>query len=440
MKTDIKELVKERGSRLKKLKEEQNKKDPYISTGVTLLDLSFGGGDVIAKGGMGIKIGDMVNIYGDTGAGKSFLFNEIIASAKRTVESGALLDHGIKKFDWYYADFEQADNFDSEGLYGFEIHPEGKEKVANTVEDCCYHIQSKINKLKEDELFIYVVDSLDALTSRKQKAMNDEELKAFEKGKKIDKGSYDMDKAKFLAQKFFAPIAEAKENKNVIILVVSQLRQKVNATMFEKKDTTSGTQTMKFYFDTRMQLLPTHKYFEDISYEETGEVYTREVGGNVRLRPDKVRHSRPNRLVQFDFIYTYGLDNVGSNIDFLYGLRDERHKLKTGEAYNNLQFPPQPLGKTYDKPNLTNLRAWLKELLPDAGVKTTTPKDTLTDLISENNLREAYLEKFGSGLNRQGLIDYIVDNDLEEALEKAVINKWESIEGQIAKPHRKRKW
>ena len=435
-----KKLDAERASRYDKMKKEITKKAPYISTGLTLLDESFGGGDVIARGGMGIKVGDMVNVYGNTGVGKSFLFNELIASAKRKVESGGLKEHGITKFKWYYDDIEKSDNFDAMGLYGFEIHPPDKPKASVTVEDCCYRIQNELHNLKSDELLIYVVDSLDALTSRAALAMNADEVNAFKKGKEVNKGSFNMQKGLFLSTKFFQPISDAREGKNVIILVVSQIRLNVNAGMFDKKTKTSNTETLKFYFDTRMELLPVQKYYDIAIDPITGEKKEQEIGGCVKCRPAKVRHSRPNREVLFDFFYLYGLDNVGCNIDYLYGLRDERYKLRTAEKYKNLQFPPQSLDKTYEKANLGNIRAWLKEIVPEAGVKSTTGKEELESIINTNNLRPAYLEKFGSGLDREGLINYIVDNDLEEELHKAVLDKWENMEGQVAHINRKKKW
>ena len=425
-------LTKDRGEHLEK--ELNKKKAPYISTGITLLDLSFGGGDDIPKGGMGIKIGDIVNIYGDTGVGKSFLFNEIIAMAKRKVETGGLKEHNINKFKWYYADIEMADNFDSENLYGFAIHPEGKRPAPKTVEDCTYHIQQMIKELSDDELLVYVVDSLDALSSRKQLEMNQEELNAFIKGKEKNKGSYDMDKAKFLAQKFFTPIADAKEGKNVVILVVSQIREKVGATMFESKTTTSNTKTLKFYFDTRMELLPVERYTTTTVLEESGESFEREIGGNVKVKPSKVRHQRPNRVIQFDFFYELGLDNVGSNVDFLYGLRDDYGKLKTN--INNLSFPPK-YNKEYKAANVANIKDWLKG--KDIEVKSSLKKEDIMELIKEN-LYEEYLDFFGTGFGRQEICDYIVENDLEDELERMVIAKWEKIENGIAPPKRKRKF
>lgn len=436
----LKKLDEERGKRMAKQKEKDLKKSPYISFGVDLLDLSYGGGDDLDKGGMGIKVGDMVNVFGGTGVGKSFLLNEFIASAKRTVESGGLAEWGIDKFIWHYGDAEEADNFDTEKLYGFEINPPNKPDVPKTVEDYCFHIQSMLRKLKENELLVYIIDSLDALTSRKNLEMNEAEVKAFEKGKEVNKGSFDLDKNKFLAQKFFSPIIESRKGKNAIIIITSQIRDNVGAGMFEKKTTTSSTKVVQFYCDTRVELLAADKYTKKIKLSDTDETFERAIGGSVRCNPVKVRHERPYRIVQFDYLYSYGLDNVGSNVDFLYGLRDEKYKLKTGDKYKNLAFPPKTLSDAYEKATVPNIRAWTKEQLPEAGVKSTTTKDALMELIEQNTLMDSYREVFGTGFGRAELINYIVENDLEDELSKRVRIKWERIEKPVAENNRKRKW
>ena len=436
----IDSLKEERKNRLSKTKEEMTKKRAYIPFGCTLLDLSVGGGDDLDKGGMGVGVGDMVNFFGDTGVGKSFLFNEFIARGKHMVESGQLQKFGINKFKYYYGDAENANNFDTMKLYGFEVHPADKVRIPNTVEDYCYHIQSLLKKLKEDELLIYVVDSLDVLTSRKLLAMNDSEVNAFEKGKEENTGSMDLQKNKFLAQHFFTPIQEAMVGKNMILLVVSQIREVVGAKPFEKKTTTSNTKTLKFYFDTRVELLPSTKIMKTITLPESGEEFTNVIGGTVTAVPVKVRHERPYRKVQFEYFHKIGLDSVGSNVDYLYNLRDDQNKIRTTAMAKNLIFPPDFSKKDYDSPTVPNIREWVKEVLPEAGVKSTTTKAELEEVIQANNLYKQFCDKFGSGLARDGIIDYIVDNNLEEELTKLVIAKWEAVEDAMGEINRKKKW
>jgi RecA/RadA recombinase len=445
MKEELKKLMQERGNRLAKAKQEISKKAPYISTGSTLLDLSLGGGDAIDKGGMGEKVGNILNVAGDSASGKSFLVCEIIANARKDVLSGKLAEHGITKFKWVYNDVESGYNFDSKALWGFEIQSEDKSKrfSTRTIERCSSHIQTELNSLKEDELLVYVVDSWDALSSEANVKRNDERLAKHKKNEKYEKGSMGMDKQKFIGQEFFNPIQTLMLEKNAIIILVSQIRDNVGAAPFEKKWRIGAEAVMKFYADTRILIKTATKNDVEITVPETGEIVSRWMGSSVISTPLKTRHSRPCRAVQYEFLFTYGLDDVPSCIDFLYNLREEKTKrLRTGDAVKNLTFPPKPPGIVYTARTVPNLRAWVKEQVPEGGVKSTTTKDVLMDIIHSNDLVELFEAEFGSGLDREGLIQYIFNNDLEEELKKAVITRWEFIESTAEKAvkGRKSKW
>lgn len=439
----MKALGEERKNRMKKKKEEMVKKSPYISTGSTLLDLSLGGGDSLTKGGMGEKVGNILNVAGDSSSGKSFLACEIIANAKKDVESGKLLEHGISKYKWVYNDVESGYNFDSQSLWGFEIQPTEKSDRFRTptIEKCSSHIQSELRKLKEDELLVYVIDSWDALGSDANVKRNEERVKKHTKEEEFDKGTMGMDKNKFIGQEFFNPIQTLMSHKNCIIIIVSQIRQNVGAGMFEKQWRIGSEAVMKFYCDTRILIKTVEKYEKTVKKlytDGTRKVWT---GSSVLATPLKTRHSRPCREVQYDVTFDYGIDDMTSCVDFLYDLREDKtRKLKSSEAVKNLSFPPKPPGTAYTKANLTNIRTWLKEKLPDAGIKTTTSKDEMTALVEANNLGEAYIEEFGSGLDRNGLVDYIYDNDLDNKLKDMVIETWEHLESQIATTKRRRKY
>ncbi len=438
-------IMLDRGNRLAKIKEKIFKKAPYVSTGSTLLDLSLGGGDAIDKGGMGEKVGNILNVAGDSGSGKSFLVCEIIANARKDVLSGKLAEHGITKFKWVYNDVESGYNFDSMALWGFEIQPEEKSDrfSTRTIERCSSHIQDTLQKLKEDELLVYVIDSWDALGSEAEVKRNAERVAKHKKDGDYDKGTYGMDKNKFIGGSFFNPIQTLMMEKNCILILVSQLRANVGASMFEKKWRIGGEGVMRYFCDTRVMIKTADTYEENTIVPETGEEVTRWMGSSVVATPLKTRHSRPCRDVQYEFLFEYGLDDVPSCVDFLYNLREAKtKKIRTGDAVKNLSFPQKPPGQAYTSRIMPNLRSWVKEQLPDGGVKSTTSKDVLMEMVSTNNLTKEFEAEFGSGLDRQGLINYIFDNDLEEELRKAVIARWEYIENSVSSvlSKRKRKW
>ena len=82
---------------------------------------------------------------------------------------------------------------------------------------------------------MYVVDSLDGLTSKATVDRGDDRYKKFEKGKEFSEGTYAMDKPKFLSQEFFPDIASRIKDTNIVLIFISQVRDKINAGMFEKK-------------------------------------------------------------------------------------------------------------------------------------------------------------------------------------------------------------
>ena len=174
-----------------------------FDTGCTLLDLVTGG----AKNVFGIPSGRFINIVGDKSAGKTFLSNEIIASAYHK--------YGSKKFKWVYDDCESGYSFDTETMYGFEIMPENPIH-SRTVEEAFCNITDFAGKLKGDQFGIYVLDSLDGLTSQEQDDRAEERLKAFHAEKTFDKGTYGMGKQKYLSQEFFPQLCSTIENKNVL--------------------------------------------------------------------------------------------------------------------------------------------------------------------------------------------------------------------------------
>jgi RecA/RadA recombinase len=444
-KADKDKLAKERGGRLAKNKKDKKVKSPYVSTGSTMLDLSLGGGDSLDKGGMGVKVGDIFNACGDSSSGKSFLACEIIANAKKDVEEGKFEEFGINKFKWVFNDVESGYNFDSQALWGFAIQPDEKEDRfrTSTIEKCSSHIQLTLEKLKEDELLVYVIDSWDALSSDANVSRNKDRLIKHKKDEEFDKGSMGMDKNKFIGQEFFNPIQSLMVKKNCILILVSQLRLNVNAGMFDKKWRIGSEAVMKFFCDTRAMIKTIEKFESSVYVPETGETTERWLGSSVSANPLKTRHSRPCRDINYDFLFTYGIDDVPSCVDFLYGLRDPKYKkLLTGDKYKNLQYPQKVLGDGYKPSTVPNIREWVKETLPDAGVKSNTTKEKLTEIVEANNLQKAYAEVFGSGMDRTKLVNYIIDNDLEEALVKDVIKRWEFIENTAVAviSNRKRKF
>ena len=154
----------------------------YFQTGLTLLDMVVGG----APNVHGYPVGKFINIVGDKSSGKTFISLEMIANAYHRFDK--------KKFRWIYDDCESGYSFDSKAMYGFDILQSGI--TSTTVEEAFVNIHNFAESLKEDQFGIYVLDSLDGLTSDEQDGQAEARIKAAKAGKEYDKGSYQMGKPK----------------------------------------------------------------------------------------------------------------------------------------------------------------------------------------------------------------------------------------------------
>lgn len=391
-----------------------NMENVRFSTGCKLLDMVTGG----AEGVYGFPSGRFVNIVGDKSAGKTFLANEIIASAYHKYDK--------KKFKWVYDDCESGYSFDTQELYGFDIMPENPVR-SRTVEEAFCNISDFANKLKGDQFGIYVLDSLDGLTSDEQNEQAQDRLKAFHNGKDYDKGSYNMGKPKYLSREFFPQLASVIQDKNILVIIISQVRENIDMFSFEKFSR-SGGKALDFYAHMVLWLATAKKTMKK----------DRAVGVTVKAKVTKGKVARPYRECFFTFLYDYGLDDIGTSVDFLFNLRTDKGDLNA-QAKAVRWNDGEKLG-------VNPLKAWLKEeeLMEEYQNSEffdgkVVVDDVLDFVNSSKEIKEKFENKFGTSMPREELITYIEENNLQNELNKRVEDKWESLEAEI-KSCRKKKY
>lgn len=344
----------------KKPRIEIPKRGMYFSTGSTLLDLVVGGGEK-AGYGMGWEAGTIVRDWGGSSSTKTFKACELVAANYYRLKD---------KLKWKYADIEFGNTIDTTAMYGFELIPTNKrfrEEMPSTVEEWEYDVNKFLDSLEEDECGIYILDSLDALSSKAIEERREKRHGAFDKGKEFDEGTYGMDSAKFLSQEMFRGLAAKLAEKNSLLYIISQERDNANAGMYGKKNRLGGGRAIGFYETARI-------YSKAKEKEETKG---RAVAVLIETTAEKVRHPRPFRKCFVPIRFDYGIDDVGANIDFLFDLRSE----KTGELLK-----------------IANVIQW---------------------------------EEDGEKMDRQELIEYVEKNKLKKVLRQRVIDKWEEIEDSI---------
>jgi len=386
------------------------KSDIYFKTGSTLLDLLIAGGT-----GMGTPAGKIINVYGESGAGKTFVACEMIAAAKRQYKD---------KFKFQYDDAEHGFSFDGMKMWGVDINP----MESTTVEELFYNVRKFLRELKEDECGIYVVDSLDALTNDENNERAEERMKAGDKGEVFDKGNYGMSAQKFLSQEFFRKIAGELADHNCNLIFVSQLRDNVNAGLYGEKRRKSGGSALDFYCDTILELRNKEKF------EKQGLV----TGVCVEARLKKSKTARPFRSALINIIFDYGIDDISSNIDYVFDLKsDQTGKLGSKLTCNMGDSSDPRYGKyeyTFDG---------VKSVLADEGlldaIKATIKEagEKFNRATVEDAFQEAYPDVFtayfGAPYEREELI-LLADKDksVRTMLKSKAISKWEDKEASVA--------
>lgn len=321
------------------------KKEPtdkyFISSGSDNLNLALTG-DI----NKGYCVGRMINIVGDYSTGKTLLACEAINSLW-------YLDHlqKGKRVKIVYDENESAFDLDLAESFGMPLdHIEWEE--SGTVENFKYNIWKHIKAAEDYDILLYVVDSLDSMSDEKELENQKKELKTLERreakaaGEKPEKegeddklkGDYGAKKAKELS-KFFRTTARDLKRTNCILLIISQIRDDLKA-KYGTKALRSGGKGMDFY--------ATNVIWLDEEMIIQSKTFKIPQGATIGAYVRKNKVYSPRRRAKFDLLYTHGIENFGSLIDFC---ADNGGIKKTGGYYewNDKKYYKTDLVKFFDK-------------------------------------------------------------------------------------------
>ncbi len=271
-----------------------------ISSGSTTLDLVLGGG---------YPIGKIVNIIGDRSTGKTLLSTECIARAR------AVIGDSLK---FVYDDAEAGYSFDTRALYGFDMTaPEGGPSY--TIEDFGHKFSQALASLEKDDTLIYVLDSLDSLTSQAEVTRQKEREATLAAGKELKGGTYGLEKQKQLGE-FFRLQRQAIKDKNVLLIIISQVRENIGVS-FGNKFTRTGGKALDFYASQIIWLAE----IEKIKTKNTA------TGITIKVHTSKNKIAMPFRQTYIDILFDYGVDDIGGCLDYLFELRTETGKGREGK-------------------------------------------------------------------------------------------------------------
>jgi RecA/RadA recombinase len=302
----------------------------FVSSGCATLDAVLGGG---------WALGRVANIVGDKSAGKTLLAIEACANFHRQYPDGKIrYNEAEAAFDESYAaalgmpvhvvDFagRPVDPKDEEkhaelsaimadrlvddrvkektAVQIKRLENKGVGKASNTVEalhdDIVFTLDSNRGKP-----ILYIIDSLDALSDEA------------EQGREIGDSSYGGSKPKKMGE-MFRRLVERMEGQRMLLIVISQLRDKLNVT-FGEKQTRSGGRALDFYASHVVWLAEVGKI------KKTVQKVDRIIGVDVRARCKKNKVGLPFRECSYPILFGYGIDDLTANVEWLISVgKDER--------------------------------------------------------------------------------------------------------------------
>jgi len=208
------------------------------------------------------------------------------------VESGALMD--LKRF------FGAAVAGRIEPPAGTRVEP----VYSTTIEEFYFHLD---DVLESGKPAIYVLDSMDGLSSETERDYFAKHKEAIRKGKEIA-GTYGDGKAKLNSMRIRQVLPRIRETGSILI-IISQTRDDLG--FGPAKRTRSGGRALRFYATIEI-------------WSRVRGVITRTVRGKprqigvwVELEVKKNRVSGRNRAVYVPIYYTYGIDDVGACVRWL---------------------------------------------------------------------------------------------------------------------------
>ncbi len=328
----------------------------FYPSGITLLNLCLGGG---------WGKGYVSNIVGWESTGKTMVACEALG----------FNHNNNSKFSHKFDNSESGFTLDTKYLWNFDINL--IEPRSEKVEHFMFNVEETLKKLKNDQDIIYILDSLDGLSDDREEKKHKEDMKKIKKSIEEDtesniKNDY-SGKAKGMSQFFRQNNANINKS-NLHLMITSQFRDKIGV-LFGKKEERTGGKALNFYASQIVELKIVKKLYSKVTI--SGRTEERKVGNLIKALVTKNKLGKEFRSCFLFTEYDYGIDNIKSNIYFLYDLITPEGELRKGK---DLQW---------------------------------------------NN------EGKDKGYTTDSLIKYIEDNNLEGELEKRVIELWEKIEDKI---------
>jgi hypothetical protein len=274
--------------------------DRFLSTGSTCLNLACTG-----HPDKGFVKGKFYWFVGDSDSGKTFLTLTCLAEAS--------INPSFDDYRFVYDAPEGGALMDIERFFGPKVaqrleapryDEEGNREDSETIQEFYFNLDDSLKKSKP---FIYVLDSLDGLTSREEINQFDKVKAAMRKGKKEVTGSFGGEIAKWNSRNLRKLMGPLKRSGSILI-VVSQTRDSYS--LFESS-TVAGGRALKFFATLQLWSTQVGKIKREVNGKE------RELGTYCKVRVKKNRVVGRDRSVVVPVYHSAGVDDVGGMVDYL---------------------------------------------------------------------------------------------------------------------------
>lgn len=274
-----------------------------LSSGSTLLNLAATG-RIVGCYAKGLYYW----LVGDSDSGKTWYTLSMLAEAAINPE--------FDDYRFIHDNSEGGALMDIERFFGKAVAdriepPKGTKEepiYSETVEDMYFNIHDAI---KEGKPFIWIEDSIDALEA-KEDAKKFEKIRKRREGKgqpQDDKGTYGTAKAK-LNSMYLRKVISGIRKTGSIVVFVSQSRDMIGGFGFGQK-TAAGGRALKFY--ATLQIWTSIK--EKIQKRIKKKLRQLGILGKVQIKKNRI--TGRDRKVFVPIYHSYGIDDIGSCIDYL---------------------------------------------------------------------------------------------------------------------------
>jgi recombination protein RecA len=287
--------------------QEEKERVEFLNTGSVLLNLAA---SQRARDG-GWARGRIINLVGDGSTGKTLLALEAAAQLYYYIkEKESKLFPKVQDVEIVYWNKESVMDFPLEKMYG-ESFTEAIDwsQKCDTAEAWGRDTMRRVIAHKSGTCFLGILDSIDSLATEGGQARL---AKSIKDDKPMD-GTYGSgtERAKYFSADFFNNLCGEMKGKDFTLILISQVRDRINAGFWEKKQYRAGGKALDFYTHQVAWLAVCERLKKE--WDKQKRIY----GITVRAKFERSKVAPPFREAEIDLLFDYGLDDIGSMVEFL---------------------------------------------------------------------------------------------------------------------------